>query len=301
MTALTSLLLTTLLTTVAADDAAPQNPVFRELIEKGVVMSDGSAVPLPPPILADGLTADEQQATLKKLCDARTPLEDVLSKASSAPVVIKIRTIKAGKDESPSIRSIDFWFIAHGDWEVLNSKDFLDSLAQRDDDAKSRVVSKAGVLTDDEQAKRQLTVSNDGGLEQRFVYTTFSLFDRVEISATRSSMILRQSDSILAAGKIDPAFTEDPDYPNQWRELLRDEKAEIQLGPPHAYAQAGGYAKITRLLQPAGAVLIECHLVYEEPYGWFEGANLVKQKVPLMVQEKARTFRRKLALANEKQ
>ncbi len=50
-------------------------------------------------------------------------------------------------------------------------------------------------------------------------------------------------------------------------------------------------------MDPADAVLVECHLVYEEPYGWFDGVNLVKQKVPMMVQEKARTFRRKLALA----
>jgi hypothetical protein len=300
MNALASVLLTTLLSAAAADDAAPQNVVYRDLIEKGVIMSDGSAAPLPPPALADGLTGDEQEAAIRKLCDARTPFDDVLSTASSAPVIVKIRTVKPGKDESPAVRSIDIWFVAHGDWELLNSKGFLDSLAQRDDDAKSRVVSKAGVLTDDEQAKRKLTVSNAAGLEQRFVYTTFSLFDRVEISATRSAMVLRREDSVVAAGKIDPAFSGDADYPNQWRELLRDEKAEIQPGPPHDYVQAGGYAKITRLQRPAGAAFIECHLVYEEPYGWFEGANLVKQKVPLIVQEKVRTFRRKLALANEK-
>ena len=46
-------------------------------------------------------------------------------------------------------------------------------------------------------------------------------------------------------------------------------------------------------------MFIECHLVYEEDYGWFDGANLVKQKVPVMVQEKVRTFRRKLAVASE--
>jgi len=301
MNAIFPLLLTALFTLVAAaEDAAPQNPVFRELVENGVVMSDGSAVLLPPPILPDGLDADQQQAALRKLCDARTPLEDVLSKSSSAPPVVKIRTVKPGQDESPSVRSVDFWFVAHGDWDTLSSRDFLDSLSQRDDDAKSRVVSKAGLLNDDEMAKRKLTAANANGCEQRFVYTTFSLFDRVEISATRFATLLRQKDSILAAGRIDPAFTEDAEYPNQWRELIRDEKAEIQPGPAHAYVNAGGYAKITRLKQPADAVIIECHLVYEEPYAWFDGANLVRQKVPLMVQEKARVLRRKLALAGEK-
>ncbi len=99
----------------------------------------------------------------------------------------------------------------------------------------------------------------------------------------------------MAAGRVDPRFAKDADYPNQWRPLLRNEQAEIRLGPAHPWANAGGYAKITRLVDPADAVLIECHVVYEEPYGWFDGANLVKQKGPLIVTEKVRTFRRKLA------
>ncbi len=48
---------------------------------------------------------------------------------------------------------------------------------------------------------------------------------------------------------------------------------------------------------PAGAAFIECHLVYEEDYGWFDGVNMVKQKAPAMIQEKVRSFRRKLNVA----
>ena len=84
------------------------------------------------------------------------------------------------------------------------------------------------------------------------------------------------------------------------RPLLRDAQAEIKPGPAHPFTRAGGYAKITRLAEPATAAFIEFHLIYEEPYGWFDGINLVKQKIPAMVQEKVRTFRRKLAVASEK-
>ena len=80
---------------------------------------------------------------------------------------------------------------------------------------------------------------------------------------------------------------------------MRDAEANITTGPPHLFTRAGGYAKITRLKQPADAAFIECHLIYEEPYGWFDGVNLVKQKVPVMVQEKVRTFRRKLRVASQ--
>jgi hypothetical protein len=127
------------------------------------------------------------------------------------------------------------------------------------------------------------------------------LFERVQVSATRFSMLTRGKNSVLAAGKIDPRFDKDVDYPNEWRQLVRDAQANIKPGRAHPFTHAGGYAKITRLKDTADAVFIEFHLIYEEPYGWFDGINLVRQKIPVMVQEKIRTFRRKLGIASEKQ
>ena len=102
---------------------------------------------------------------------------------------------------------------------------------------------------------------------------------------------------ILVEARIDGRFAKDAEYPNQWRPILRDAAANISLGQPQPYSGAGAYVKITRLAEPAEAIFVEGHIVFEEPYGWFEGVNLIKQKIPVMVQEKVRTFRRKLALA----
>ncbi len=77
----------------------------------------------------------------------------------------------------------------------------------------------------------------------RYVSVSFSLFERVEISATRFAVVVRGKDSVVAAGRIDPRFARDTDYPNRWRPLLRDEQAEIKLGAAHPLAHAGGYAK----------------------------------------------------------
>ena len=294
--------LSTLLLAIVAGASAPEtdNSTLADLQKKGVAMSDATMFKLPPPIMADGLDAAGQRAALKKAADARTPPEELVRKSVYAPVVVKVRTLKSADDETPSIRAIDLWFVVHGDWDTLISRGFLDSLFPKEEEGKSRVVSKSGFLTAEEMAKRKLKVAGGDGCEEKFVYSTFSLFERVQISTTRFAVLTRGKNSVLAAAKIDPRFTKDPDYPNQWRPLLRDERAEIKLGPAHPYTQAGGYAKVTRLREPVGAVFIECHLVYEEPYAWFDGANLVKQKAPLMVQEKVRTFRRKLALADEK-
>ena len=287
-----------LLMSTSVVGSAEQNPVFKELLQKGVTMSDGMVVKLPPPILADGLDALGQRAALAKVADARNTVDELVKKGYYAPVVVKVRTVKRPEGEGPAVRTVDLWFVVHGNWNTLTSKDFLESIAKPKDEGKSRIVSKSGILTDEELAARKLTAITKDGYEERFVYTTFSLFDRVELSATRFAALSRGKDSLLAAARVDPRFLNDPDYPNQWRPLLRDEQAEIKLGPAHPFPHAGGYAKITRLAEPPEAVLIECHLVYEEAYGWFDGANLVKQKASLMVLEKARSFRRKLALAS---
>ena len=48
------------------------------------------------------------------------------------------------------------------------------------------------------------------------------------------------------------------------------------------------YVKITKLHAPAGAVLVEQHIVYAEPTGWFDGANLLRSKLPLVMQVNVR-------------
>ncbi len=278
--------------------SAVENPVFKQLLAEGVKMSDGKSYKLRPPIMADGLDAAAQLAAIAKSADARNPVKDLLKNDYYAPVVTRVRNAKRQEGEGPAIRTIDTWFVAHGDWNALVSKDFLES-ATGEENGKSRVVLKSGALSEQEMGKRNLTATTTADSEQRFLYTTFWLFERVQVSATRFSVLTHGKDFVLAAGKIDPRFDKDADYPNQWRPLLRDVEANIKPGRAHPFTYAGGYAKITRLKEPAGAVFIESHLIYEEPYAWFDGVNLVKQKIPAMVQEKIRTFRRKLSVATE--
>ncbi|MEN6458754.1 MAG: hypothetical protein ABFC63_07465 [Thermoguttaceae bacterium] len=287
------------LVALAGGQPTQQNPVFKELLDRGIAVSDGTSLRLPPPILADGLDAAAQRAALDRAADARSSAADLLRKSSFAPVVVKIRTVKRPKGEGPAVRAIDVWFVAHGDWKVLNSKQFLESALKSSEGSKSQMVSKSGVLDDKELAARKLAPTVKPNYEERFLYATISLFDHVQLSMTRRAVMTKTDESVLAAGRIDPRFATDPNFPNQWRSLDRDAQANIKLGAAHPFAHAGGYAKITRLKSPANASLVECHMIYEEDYGWFEGVNLVKQKVPAIVQDRVRSFRRKLTLASQ--
>jgi hypothetical protein len=279
-----------------------KNPVFVDLLEKGITMSDGAAVKLPPPIMPDGLDGEGQRKAFAATA-AQTPssVEDLMRKSHYAPTVAKVRTLKASQNNGPAIRAIDVWFVVHGRWDLLTSKAFLETLARTKDDGPNRVMIKAGLLDKEELAARKLSITVRNGYEERFPYATFRLYDRVEISATRFSVLTQDAQSLVAAARIDPRFVKDADYPNVWRPLERNAQADITPGAAKPLNYGGGYAKVTRLLDQPGAVLIEYHMVYEEDYAWFDGVNLVKQKLPIMVQEKVRIFRRKLAAASMEQ
>jgi hypothetical protein len=286
----------------ATPETAPDNSVFTELIEKGVVMSDGEAYKLPKPAMADDLDAVAQKAVIEKLAKLKNlTFDDLIDDRSSAPTVLAIRTLKDSEDESSIIRSIDLYFLVHGKWDVLNSKEFLDTLSKsKDGSNKNEVVSKSGFLTEEEIKKRKLKLESTPEREMKFVYTTFSLFDQVELSATRLVVATRTKTSITGASKLDERFNDDADYPNHWRSILRDAGADITYGKPKSYAGGGAYAKVTKLAEPADTIFVECHLVYEEPYGWFEGGEMLNSKLPIVVKSKVRNFRSKLDAASNK-
>jgi len=293
-----------LLAAVSPDfpDVAPDNPVLKELLEKGVAMSDDKAYKLPPPSMADGLSAAEQKTVIETIGKLKgLTFDDVTDSRTAAPVVLVIRTLKDAEGESSVVRSIDLYFVARGKWEVLGSKEFLDSFAKpKDGENKNEVVSKSGILTEAEMKERGLSIESTPACAMKFVYSTFSLFDQVELSATRLAVATRSKTSILGAAKLDPRFTADAEYPNRWRPIIRDADAAISYGKPRPYTGGGAYAKLTKLLDPADAIFVECHVVYEEPYGWFQGGEMLNAKLPVIAKSRAKIFRSKLSIASEK-
>jgi hypothetical protein len=284
-------------------DSAPDNPVLQELLEKGVMTSDDKTYKLPLPSMGEGLSAAEQKAAIEKIAKRKGySYDDLIDDRTDARMVLIIRPLKESDDESSTVRAIDLFFIAHGKWEVFNSKDFLDSLSKtKEGENKNEVVSKSGFLTDAELQKRGIQLESTPAREMKIVYATFSLFDQVELSATRLAVATRSKTSLWGAAKMDNRFTDDGEYPNRWRPIERDANAEITYGKPHAYTGGGSYAKVTKLLAPADAIFVECHLVYEEPFGWFQGGEMLNSKLPIVVKSKVRSFRSKLGIACAKQ
>lgn len=271
-----------------ADGHEKENALYLELREKGVPIGAGLRAPLPPPFMADGLDAKAQRAVLEKLA-GDYPLEEFLRKSVVAPHVYTYRDVKPSDPEAPA-HGNDLWFIAHGDLDTLAKKDasgFFQSV---------RKEVQVHVLTEEERAKRGLKAETSEKRQTRYVHTTYPLLEKVEVSLTSRTILTRTEDSLLLATALDPAFAKDEQFPNRWRAILRDGDEEQKLGPPQPYDGNGLYMKVTRLHEPNGALFIEYHRISTEPKKWFNGANLLRSKLPILIQSEVRSFRRELQM-----
>jgi hypothetical protein len=284
---------------LGVDSPSPENPLFAELLEKGILISDDVRVKLPPPVITDGLDAEAQHAAIAGIAGLNHPLDELLRKSVVAPFELNIRAI-----ETPGValaRTVDVYFVAYGDWDVLNSKTFREELEKgRERKNTDSQFAKFSLLNEAALAKHGISPRANPDQEEQYHFTTLVLFDKVEISAVVYSQTSRKAGSAILAARIDPRFCEDPEYPNRWRSLIQDLENPEQdtYGPPHSYQSFGFYSKATRLIKPEGAIFIEHHFVYQEPQGWFGGINLLRSKLPLVVQNEIRDFRRKLAKAS---
>jgi hypothetical protein len=263
--------------------AAEPDRLIDQLWNQGVVFDQTQAIPLPRPTLADGLDPAAQQQALARVADETHPLEALTRKSVVAPFVLKISDEKPLGGALP--RRVDLWFVAYGDLKVIADESFLKG--QIDAGSKG---DQGGFLSDQDLQSRNITPEKD----QRFLAGAVTLFDRVRISGVMRTQLTRSDESATVAAVLDPRFDKDARFPNGWQPATRDDNGKVQFGETHLYHSAAWYCKATKLVQPAGAVLVEYHLLFDEPHAWFNGANLLRSKLPILVQDGVRKFRRRL-------
>jgi hypothetical protein len=269
------------------------NPVYRALVEGGVAVAADERVRLVRPTMRDGLDAAAARAAIEAIPERHVPVDELLRDSVVAPLVFRFREV-ASPDPRLPVQGVDVWYVAYGDLEVLARREFLEqAFDQSQQDAKLHVLSVT------ELKERGIAPVASGQAQQRYVHSVFPLMDRVELSVTTRNCVSRARDSLVVAGMVDPRFRTDEQFPNEWRPLERAADGKLQRGPARPYWGAGAYLKVTRLAAPRGALLVEYHLVFTEPAGWFHGANLLRSKLPILIQSQARMFRRQLAKASQ--
>jgi hypothetical protein len=277
------------LTLLAASPAQPpakhedQNPLYKNLLDPGIDAGGGMKVKFPAPTMPDGLDAAKQTAVIKELVGNQ--YDEFTRKSVVAPQVLKIRDVAGGDPKAP-VRGVDVWFVVHGDFKLLEDDKFLDKLT-----SSNKSGGKGGPLTKEDLAKRKIVLKAEDETREGYGHIEFDFLEKVRLNATGHAMWSRNAESVVVAAEIDGRFRDDKEFPNQWRSITKG-GAEVKLGDPNPWTGAAMYFKITKLAEPAEALFIEQHIIFAEPTGWFDGANLLRSKLPIAVQDNVRTMRR---------
>lgn len=280
---------------LAVSNQSGANPLFEELVKQGVSTSAERRLQLPLPTLADGVDSAGEQAVLAKIVGDRYPVDEFVRDSVVTPFVLRFPDIGG---PAASARGVDVWFIVYGDLNDLSKDDVLKEFTT----ARGRETT-LHVLTGAELQSRNLPAASGdtgkmlmkpGESAERFVHTTAPILEKVELRQTLRCVLSRAEESIVIATIVDHRFDRDQEFPNLYQRLIRNENGETTKGPVQPYAGAGGYLKATRLAKPAGAILVEYHAIYSEPRDWFNGANLLQSKLPILLQSRIRELRRDL-------
>ena len=236
--------------------------------------------------MRDGLGAAKQKAVIDALIRDDYSYDQFTRKSVVAPQLLKLHDVAPSDPNAPA-RGIDAWFVAFGDLKALDDQKFLERLINS-----GKGDGKGEGLTKEALARRKITLVDEK--HENYGYIEFDFLEKVHLKATGRSYWSRTDESVLVAGKLDPRFLRDKEYPNQWQSIIK-EGGTTKLGPAHEWSSAGFYLKITKLAEPAGALFIEQHIIFAEPTGWFDGETCLRSKLPLAVQINVRSMRKEWA------
>lgn len=272
-------------------EAHARNALFQQLLDPGVALGGGHRGKLPVPTMPDGLDAAAQKKVISEVIGNDYSWEEFTRRSVVAPQVLRIRDITPSLPDAPA-RGVDVWFVVHGDLSATDDDGFRNRLLRAG--RESGGDSQGGEIRAEELASRGIVLSPEAARQESYGHFAFDFLDRVRLRAAGRAVWSRTPESLLIAAEIDPRFTNDQQFPNQWQPLTK-EGGMVKVGPPSPWSGAAFYLKITRLHEPSGALFVELHILFVEPVGWFDGANLLRSKLPPAVQTIVRNMRREWA------
>ena len=286
-------LATLLLAALAPADAdeLPNNPVFRRLIVEGINVSGDQTESLPSPTLADDADRAAQRHIVTRAA-GKYGWSRFVRDSVVAPFAVELSFVKDG-DGNRIGHSIDLWFVAYGTLEKLSDDRLINDLIQIEP-ARNAQDAQGNELSAKELAENGIVVGESDEFQEKFVYGEFPLMERVRVAGVGHAAYSRHEGSILMACELDERFAADSELGARWQPIRTDDLGRRKLGTARAYRGFGGYGKITELADPEGALFVECHIVFHEPEEWFTGSNFLRAKMPLLIQESVRKFRRHL-------
>lgn len=270
-----------------------KNPLYLELVSKGLMLSDGSSLPIPRPTLLPSMSPQDQITALESIAE-QVGFDRFTKESNVSPFIFKIEPVKSLEDDS-QVQQVDVWFVAYGSIDDVESKKLLEEIGKTQQKP-SDLPESARELTEAESRDftRQAGRQPDGS-HVHYSFLQASLLEKVHLAVVTSSHSTRSPQSLCLATRLDPSLASLAHLECRWAPIEENAEGQASLGTTTPYAEAAGYSHVTPIHAIPNALLVEMHVLFVEPQGWFHGRNLLRSKLPPVIQDAVRTFRRKLA------
>lgn len=288
----------TLITAIAAAPASSvagedvSGSLLTRLLSEGVTFPSERVVPLSGP-WRNVLDGEALGPATRSRIAGSTEWSSFARDSVVAPTSIDLDYVRADNGQRIGHR-IHFAFVVHQDFATLRDPETLrELLPDAAGNADSEKEFESGPVSPETLAARQIDNVEEG---TTFHEVAAQLLDRVTLSGVVRCERVAGDDFIAIAWLFDPRFTDAVSEPagvrNVWVPLLRDDLGRRQTGSPRSYRGAGGYLIVSELSEIKGATLVEAEAVLHEPADWFSGSNLLRSKLPQIIQASVRRFRR---------
>lgn len=266
----------------AQTDSDPAQSAFR------LSFADGQSVSLPEPTLRLGMSDAEQQHAIEELT-REVEFERFLQDSAVAPFVLRIKAVET--DQGSPLQAIDVWYCVYASIDQVRDRRLLEELSQSKRSGGDGPADFAEELGDSEVVDLGWVESRKiEGSERTYSRMGLNLFDKVRLEMLIQNESLRSEERWIVVSHLMQTSSE----ASTWAPITISESGEASLGPSQVYRYAASYTQVTPLRFRPGALLVETHTIFEEPESWFEGRNMLRSKLPPVMQESLRKFRKKL-------
>jgi hypothetical protein len=264
--------------------------LFEELLSVGIEFGPRHKVALPAASLIPDQSDEAQLAALEKLA-GKDGWQRFSKNSIVAPVSIDLAYVKDEFGERVG-HQVHSAFVIHAKLATLGDKELLSQIFGRSG-ASEDAGTKLQELTQSQLERVGLTNLPEG---VRYLQADITLLEKIRIRGVIHTEKLVDPQGVTVSWRLDPRFANDAELKATWHKL---EKAGIEgLEKPLPYFGWGGYLRISQVRSTPNILLIESHMLMHEPTQWFSGSNFIRSKLPLAIQEGARSFRRSLRSAD---
>ncbi|MCA9129772.1 MAG: hypothetical protein KDB22_21950 [Planctomycetales bacterium] len=277
----------------------PEQTLRADDLEDGRALPDGihfldeQSVPIPLPSL-HAMAGDQYEPTLREIA-GKIGWERFAKNNLYAPVIIDIDSIKRPNGDRIA-HSVHSGFIAYSTISQLRDEDLMQSVLGRQDKSLQKDPTQFGQLVPESvlQAKGIQPHSPD----ESYAYVKLPLMNRVLVEGVIRTEKREGEHWVEMYWEFDPRFLWFPGEPlefsNFWRPVSADAVGRPTEQPPQPYLGCGGFLAVYEIDTPNRQLFVESRLILHEPHEWFNGSQFLRSKLPTMLQENARKFRREL-------